>query len=433
MVRAIDDRATCAQQRGPPAGERVVQSAASIASPANTGKRRPIPARAGISAVCRHLRRRRRAAICGNRRCGRSPDVFRWPRRERRRSSEGVRDDGCRRGAGERPKPSCEDCYFRCNLLCALDLDEPCATFRPDQPEGLRPPRQLRFHFRQPSAARTAAWAFPSAAGAGRAARLSAGPRRVRVGGMKIRAAVLEEFGQPLVVQEVDLDGPEAGRGARAARAPAASATPTCTPRRAPTRRATRRRCSATRAPASSRRSARASTTSPSATTSSRCSRRSAASACTAAARQTNLCLAIREQQNLGYLPDGTTRLHRGGERDPPLHGHDHVRRGDGDARDRAGQGRPGGAAGRRLHAGLRRDHRHRRGALRRQGRARLDLRGVRRGPRRPRRGRRRAAGRRRADHLRRPRRGAAGAARAHGATDTFIGGDDAVAADPRR
>jgi S-(hydroxymethyl)glutathione dehydrogenase / alcohol dehydrogenase len=28
----------------------------------------------------------------------------------------------------------------------------------------------------------------------------------------------------------------------------------------------------------------------------------------------TNLCLAIREQQNLGYLPDGTTRLRRGGE-----------------------------------------------------------------------------------------------------------------------
>jgi S-(hydroxymethyl)glutathione dehydrogenase / alcohol dehydrogenase len=28
----------------------------------------------------------------------------------------------------------------------------------------------------------------------------------------------------------------------------------------------------------------------------------------------TNLCLAIREQQNLGYLPDGTTRLQRGGE-----------------------------------------------------------------------------------------------------------------------
>src|SRR5438034_8395437 len=29
---------------------------------------------------------------------------------------------------------------------------------------------------------------------------------------------------------------------------------------------------------------------------------------------KTNLCLAIREQQNLGYLPDGTARLSRGGE-----------------------------------------------------------------------------------------------------------------------
>src|SRR3954451_16743102 len=29
---------------------------------------------------------------------------------------------------------------------------------------------------------------------------------------------------------------------------------------------------------------------------------------------KTNLCLAIREQQNQGYLPDGTSRLSRGGE-----------------------------------------------------------------------------------------------------------------------
>src|SRR5207253_4111054 len=29
---------------------------------------------------------------------------------------------------------------------------------------------------------------------------------------------------------------------------------------------------------------------------------------------RTNLCLAIREQQNKGYLPDGTTRLSRDGE-----------------------------------------------------------------------------------------------------------------------
>ena len=64
-----------------------------------------------------------------------------------------------KRGAGS-AKVSCEDCYFRCNMLCALRPDEPCATFRPNGPDGLRPPRQLRFTFRQE---RThAAWAFPS-------------------------------------------------------------------------------------------------------------------------------------------------------------------------------------------------------------------------------------------------------------------------------
>jgi hypothetical protein len=49
---------------------------------------------------------------------------------------------------------SCDDCFFRCNLLCALDLDEPCATFKP--------PQQLRFVFRQERRTRSA-WAFPSA------------------------------------------------------------------------------------------------------------------------------------------------------------------------------------------------------------------------------------------------------------------------------
>ena len=62
---------------------------------------------------------------------------------------------------GGKPKVTCEDCYFRCNTLCALTVDEPCATFRPDRPEGLSPPRQLRFAFRQERRTR-AAWAFPS-------------------------------------------------------------------------------------------------------------------------------------------------------------------------------------------------------------------------------------------------------------------------------
>lgn len=47
-------------------------------------------------------------------------------------------------------QPRCEDCYFRRNMLCALDLDEPCATFRPDRPEGLVPPRQPVLLMRAP-------------------------------------------------------------------------------------------------------------------------------------------------------------------------------------------------------------------------------------------------------------------------------------------
>ena len=37
---------------------------------------------------------------------------------------------------------SCEDCFFHRHMLCALDLDEPCSTFRPDADGGLVPPRQ---------------------------------------------------------------------------------------------------------------------------------------------------------------------------------------------------------------------------------------------------------------------------------------------------
>jgi hypothetical protein len=59
-------------------------------------------------------------------------------------------------------KVSCEDCFFRANLLCALPTCEPCASFRPDHPDGLSPPRQMQFVFRAERRVRTA-WAFPSA------------------------------------------------------------------------------------------------------------------------------------------------------------------------------------------------------------------------------------------------------------------------------
>ena len=38
--------------------------------------------------------------------------------------------------------PTCDDCYFRRELLCALRLAEPCPTFRPASRHGLVPPRQ---------------------------------------------------------------------------------------------------------------------------------------------------------------------------------------------------------------------------------------------------------------------------------------------------
>jgi hypothetical protein len=61
--------------------------------------------------------------------------------------------------AKRRPEPvSCDGCFFRQHMLCALDLDEPCPTYRPAE-KGLAPERQLAFTFR---ADRTrAVYAFP--------------------------------------------------------------------------------------------------------------------------------------------------------------------------------------------------------------------------------------------------------------------------------
>lgn len=57
-----------------------------------------------------------------------------------------------------KPKPpTCEDCYFHKNLLCALELQEPCATFRPNRPEGLVPPKQPVLLMRAPRWASRAA------------------------------------------------------------------------------------------------------------------------------------------------------------------------------------------------------------------------------------------------------------------------------------
>ena len=53
---------------------------------------------------------------------------------------------------------TCEDCFFQRNQLCALELGEPCTTFRPAE-RGLAPEKQLAFAFRTE---RTwSAYAFP--------------------------------------------------------------------------------------------------------------------------------------------------------------------------------------------------------------------------------------------------------------------------------
>ena len=59
-------------------------------------------------------------------------------------------------------KARCEDCFFDRRGLCAVTRTGPCATYRPDHPEGLRPPSQMCFVFRQERRMQVA-WAFPTA------------------------------------------------------------------------------------------------------------------------------------------------------------------------------------------------------------------------------------------------------------------------------
>jgi hypothetical protein len=81
------------------------------------------------------------------------------PRGVQKTDCEGCRMGQARAGAKE---ASCESCFFRQNQLCAVTESGPCAAYRPNHPEGLRPPSQLRFVFRQERQLQVA-WAFPSA------------------------------------------------------------------------------------------------------------------------------------------------------------------------------------------------------------------------------------------------------------------------------
>ncbi len=137
---------------------------------------------------------------------------------------------------------------------------------------------------------------------------------RVRARRVKIRSAVLEEFGQPLVVQEVDLAEPKDQRGARGARRVRRLPHRSVHGVRSGPRRDTRPACSGTRGPESS------SGIGPGVTLvapgdhvitlfAPECGE-----CIHCRSGRTNRCTAIRDQQGLGFLPDGTTRLSRGGE-----------------------------------------------------------------------------------------------------------------------
>ena len=225
---------------------------------------------------------------------------------------------------------------------------------------------------------------------------------------MKMRAAVLEEFGEPLVVQELELTDPRRGRGAGPARRL----------RRLPHRplhgvgrRPVRLRADGARPRGRRRRRggrARASRDlavgdhvvtlfSPQCGECIHC-----------VDERTNLCLAIREQQNKGYLPDGTTRLQRDGEEIRHFMGTSTFAEYTVMPEIALAKVNPEAPLDRAclfacgLSTGL--------GAAMNTAKVArgLDLRRLRRRHGRPRRGRRLPAAGRRADHLRRPLRGSA-------------------------
>lgn len=131
---------------------------------------------------------------------------------------------------------------------------------------------------------------------------------------MKIRAAVLEEFAKPLVVQEVDLDGPGPGEVLVRLAACGVCHTDMYTASGAdPSGYAPtvlgHEGAGVVEAVGEGVTSLAAgdhvvTLFSPQCRECVHCR-----------SDKTNLCLAIREQQNLGYLPDASTRLHRGDER----------------------------------------------------------------------------------------------------------------------
>jgi hypothetical protein len=130
---------------------------------------------------------------------------------------------------------------------------------------------------------------------------------------MKIRAAVLEEFGQPLVVQDVDLAGPREGEVL--VRLAACGVCHTDMYSASGVDPSGYRPCVlGHEAPASSRRSAEGVTSVAKGDHVVTLFSPQCGNCVNCRSGKTNICLAIREQQGKGYLPDGTTRLKRDGE-----------------------------------------------------------------------------------------------------------------------
>src|SRR5437762_13179853 len=130
---------------------------------------------------------------------------------------------------------------------------------------------------------------------------------------MRVRAAVLEEFGQPLVVEELELAEPRAGEALVRLRACGVCHTDLVTASGADP---------SGYAPAVLGHEGAGIVERPGPGVSSVAEGDHVVTLFSPQCREcvhcrsdrTNLCLAIREQQNKGFLPDGTTRLSSGGE-----------------------------------------------------------------------------------------------------------------------
>ncbi len=231
---------------------------------------------------------------------------------------------------------------------------------------------------------------------------------------MKMRAAVLEEFGEPLVVQELELTEPERGEALVRLEACGVCHTDLYTASGvdpsgyAPTVLG-HEGAGVVEAIGPERQLADG--------------RRSRRHPVFAAVRRVR-ALPRRAHQPLPRDPRAAEqglsarRHHPSATRwrgDPPLHGHFDLRRVHGDARDRARQGQPRGAARPRLPVRLRALDRPRGGDEHGQGARGLDLRRLRRRHGRPRRSRRLSPAGGGADHLHRPLRGAARACQGPG------------------